>query len=114
MDEGVGALIVIVLVIGAVIWVVGAIVKAIISILMAVFLGGTYVLGHAAFVVIILAALGAFGGLLFHRSKTGVQAARTDDDFAQVGVIRLLPAGWATLMIFSFIGVVALYGMVFL
>jgi hypothetical protein len=100
-------------------WAVGCIVVVVIIwfVLVAlgwVFVSLTAVLGHPLFVLALIAALGAFGGTVYHQRRRPSAPVVSDDDFATLGPLRLLPLQWATLVTFTFIGVVVLYGMVVL
>ena len=103
MDEGGGCLVIGVIalvVIGAILFALGW-----------VFVTLSHLVGHAAVLVVILAALGACIGLFRHTSRNPVQAV-SDDDYAVIAGIRMMPAQWASAVLISFIAIVALYGMV--
>lgn len=110
MDETAGGLVVF-LIVGAIIVII---VTAVVTGMVWLFLGLTYLFGHAFFVVVIFTALGAVGGLLRHVGKMGARPPTTDYDFATVGTLRMVPAHWAMLAMLSFAGAVGIYGMIFL
>jgi hypothetical protein len=105
MDEGWGC-------IGA----IGAVLVGIALALLAlawVFITMVQIFGHGAVVVMILAAAGGLVGFYRHQRSSGPGTAVTDFDMASIGSMQMLPAQWAQVVLWGFIVVVGLYGLVF-
>lgn len=79
-----------------------------------VFVSLATVLGHPIMVAAILIALGAYGGVIRYQRKNPSAAAVSDDDYATIASLRLLPIQWATLISLSLAAVVGLYGLIVL
>lgn len=108
MDEGWGALIIGALIIGAIIWVIGLILTG----LAYTFVTLSALLGHPIMVVAVLGALGAAGGMVQLRRRKGPVVARSSDDYAEIGSLRLTPEHWAILVLSALIVILVLYGIV--
>jgi hypothetical protein len=107
MDEGLGFLVIVGLVIAAIVFVVIAVVTA----LGWTFLAASAFLGHPIVLVLALAALGGCGGMIMLHRRHGFSTARSTDDYASIGPVRLTPEGWAISVALAFGVVVSLYGM---
>lgn len=106
MDEGVGALVIIGIVIAVVVWVVSMALLA----LTWVFSALVGLLGHPVFVITAFTVAGAAGGLIYLRRKNGPAPAGSSDDFAEIGPFRYTSDGWATLVMTVLVGLLVLYG----
>jgi hypothetical protein len=104
MDEAAGCL-------GPIVAVI-VVVALVLAVLGWLFLALAHLFGHALILVLMLTGIGAVGGLVRHDRRNPAAEAVSDEDYAEVAGIRLLPAEWAMRIAVSFVIVVALFGLV--
>jgi len=66
--------------------------------------------GHPLFAVLLLGGLGAGAGLVQLRRRAGETVARSSDDFATIGSLKMTPESWSVAVVVLFIVIVGLYG----
>ena len=108
MDNLVGVLIVVGLVIAAIIWVVQMVILGVAS----SFVLLTDLFGHPAFVLVAAAALGAAGGMIALRRRHGAYTPTSAHDYAQIGALKLTPEHWSALVLGVLVVALAGYGLV--
>ena len=117
MDEGIGALIGLVVVIGLVVWLVGVVLTAIAWAVTTVltwcawlFISASSMVGSPAVVCVVLCGAGALVGVARHVGAQRTQATRSSDDYATIGPMTMLPEQWAATVLAVFIIVVSTAG----
>jgi hypothetical protein len=110
MDNAWGALGALVVVLAIIFWVV----KTALILVAGAFVMMTGVFGHPLFVVGALGAIGAGVGMIILHRRQGAYVARSSDDYATIGGLRLTPEGWGALVLTGFIVALGLYGLIFL
>lgn len=114
MDEFWGFLVAIGLAIAALFWIVKAIFWLLAQLLLGVgwvFLALSSMFGHPAVLLLMICVLGAGIGMIVHRRKHGKSTARSAEDYAEIGSLRMVPEHWAALVLGGFALVVGLFGM---